>query len=133
MGKFRPRRNIYDEELRPHDFTPKIYHLMQVLNRGEVYDAIEELRPLWWQAIRVACRINRLKTERRQATARLIWSLYCGLYDAFLDKVREMHENGTSPKLAALKAFFKRVLNIEPQWLIFHCVNDAGEILHVMV
>jgi len=132
MGKFR-RRSNFDEELRPHDFKPKIYHLMQVLNRGEVYAAIEELRPIWWQAIRVACRINRLKTQRRQATARLIWSLYRELYHAFLDKVREMHENGTSPKLVALKPFFARYLNIDPQWLIFHCVTETGEILHVMV
>jgi hypothetical protein len=133
MCAFRPRRSNFDVELAPHDLKPNVHQMMLVLNHGEVYDLIPELRPLWWKAIRVACRINRLKTERRQDTAHLLWSLYRELYGAFIDRVREMHEKGESHKLVALKPLIRRYLRINPQWLVFHCGTDSGEILHVMV
>lgn len=133
MGKFRPRRNNYDVALKPYDLSPTIQQMMTLLRRGELYYAVPELRPLWRHAILVACQINNLKRERRQPHARQLWSMYSGLYKAFLDKVREMHENGMAHKLAPMKSFFKRFMNIEPQWLVFHCMGSSGELLHVMV
>lgn len=133
MGTFRPRRKSCDEELNPYDLALNIHQLMRLLNRGEVYDAIPELRPMWPRVIMVACAINDMYSERRQSTANRIWEMYVELHTTFLDMVLKMHETGTSANLAALKPIVKKVLKITTRWLVFHCTAPTGELVHVMV
>jgi hypothetical protein len=107
--------------------------MMRLLNRREVYDVVPDLQPLWPQAIRIACAISDMKSERRQDTAQRLWAMYNALYSAFLDTVRAMHERGTTEQLVKLKPIVKRVLKTEAQWLVFHCPAPGGELLHIMV
>ena len=133
MGRFRPRRRLRDVEMERYDLAPDIHQMMRLLSRGEVYNVVPGLKPIWPMVIRIACAIDDMKSERRQDTANRIWPMYTELYAAFLDRVRELHEQGDADQLANLKPIVKLVLRTDVQWLVFHCPTSDGRLIHVMV
>lgn len=127
------RRKACGNEHEEYDLAPDIHQMIQLLSRGEVYEKIPDLQPLWPKVVRAFCEIRYEQQARRRDITEFIWDRYTALYNEFLDIVRGMHEADTAERLAALKPIATKALKITARWLVFHCPTEDGGVVHVMV
>jgi hypothetical protein len=119
-------------EGKPHDFTPTIHQLIELMQHKQFYDAVEDFEPLWSTAVLLAAEIRHRTKCRRADNTQFIWQRYQRLEWLFHDTVRDMQTRGVEQRLTALKPVIKRVLRIDARWLVFHCPLGDG-VVHVMV